>query len=603
MAGRSMFGQLCRTAMSPFVERIDTIVGIAREELPNARYHVKMLEFLFLEMEKFEGLHVMESGSPMSETLQMWKCVEDTLKSGRTLIRRHAGRLDLKDFYRTSEVKSKVEEICNGLRMAAEVLTEKGYLSQEMETIRTELDAKLVSTDRSYLYHYLSYVMEGAQSALKSANVDPNGSAQAEWKQVKAEHDARVTSLPIITNEGRDKVDLVEPIGSSNSSTVHRGRWRNIDVAVKKFAYGQFSQEALASFYTEVEIQRSMSYPHIVRIYAVSKEGLMVMELAKYNLHEMYAQHANLEWATKAKILLEAARGVKFVHDQGIVHRDIKSLNFLVFDQVTGGFIVKIADFGLATVKTETRSRTGRPQLAASVWAAPEVCKGKMPNFRSDVFSLGVVMFEVLAQCLPYEGISSHDLLLGQKRRGVDPCKVPSDCPAFLLTLMRKCISPRPTQRPSMSAVLEGLKVLQAQFPEGGQKRSRAHAGLVPSILRDAGFRVNETRCSDCSNSIPEEKEPSCIGTPSVQDARMIPSQDPMSSGTIPEGSEAGMMPPPFNGKEQVNPFRLVSPRGEQMLTREQANILTQSFDGTQSMVGAFKLCGFGCFFERRKKK
>jgi len=513
-----------------FTDRIDSVISIAREELPHARYHVKMLEFMFLQMEKFECMSVIEDGTTVSERLLMWQHLEEALKGGRSLIRKHASRLDVKAFFRTSEVHARVEEVCQALHVCAKEFLRKGCLLMDLEDIETVVDAKKLIADRSYMYHYLSYVMEGEQTSMDMENTDPNGIAEKEWLKVKAEHESRMVrgTLPIISDEGADKVQILKEVGKSDCSTVYKGIWRNVDVAVKKFAEGKFSQEALASFYTEIEIQMAMAYPHIVRMYAISTEGQMVMELASCNLCEMYMHEANMPWATKAKILLEAARGLKFVHDQGFVHRAVKSQNFLVFNDCPGSFCVKIADLGLATVKTETRSRTGRPIMATTVMTAPEVCQGRLHSFRSDVFSLGVLMFEVLSQSAPYHGVSSHDLLLGQKRRGADPCKVPEDCPEYLLKLMRRCIAPRPTQRPTMFEVLEGLKTLEAEFHEDALKHQpKTGIALNLAMLKDSAFSIDDAGFSAFSYAM--NVHTYSIGTPASKDRKMLPLQEPTS--------------------------------------------------------------------------
>ncbi|CAD7704325.1 unnamed protein product [Ostreobium quekettii] len=530
MVGRDIQGLFCAEMSTTFTDRIDAVINIAREELPHARYHVKILEFMFLQMEKFEGMSVVENGTTVSERLLMWQHLEEALKAGRALIRKHASRLDVKAFFRTSEVHVRVEEICRGLQMCAKEFLRKGCLLMDLEEIETVVDGKKLSADRSYMYHYLSYVMEGEQPSIDLENTDPNGDAEREWLKVKAEHESRMVrgTLPIISDEGADKVQVLKEVGRSDCSTVYKGIWRNIDVAVKKFAEGKFSHEALASFYTEIEIQMAMAYPHIVRMYAISTEGLMVMELASCNLREMYMQETNMPWAIKAKILLEAARGLKFVHDQGFVHRAVKSQNFMVFKDSPGGFSIKIADLGLATVKTETRSRTGRPMLATTVMTAPEVCQGRLHSFRSDVFSLGVLMFEVLSQSAPYHGVSSHDLLLGQKRRGADPCKVPDGCPEFLLQLMRRCISPRPAQRPTMFEVLEGLKTLQAQFQEDALKRQpKTGAALNLAMLKDSAFSIDDAGFSAFSYAM--NVHTYSIGMSASQDRKMLPLQESTS--------------------------------------------------------------------------
>ena len=444
------------------LEKIDSIIEAAREHLPSARYNQKMLDFLFQQMEKLEGIgqHVQKRKKRASENdnAGIWKSVLRVLDRAELLIRRHAEPFDLQKFYKVATVEEGVKDLCGGLRNCVEELILDGYLPQGSINIAFHLDDERVREDKTYMYWYLAYILEGKQSELQL-----NDATQQEWEGLKNEHEGRIERLLLITDSERDKIHWGKPIGSGGSSQVYSARWRDIDVAVKKLADSErhLSHEALASFFTEVEIQMAMNYPYVVRLYAVSRSGLMLMELATANLALLYQQKLSLTWALKAKLLSQAAQGLEYVHDRGVVHRDVKSLNFLVFGSSPENYIVKVADFGLAYMKTETRTRTGR-QLGSPLWMAPEVHEGRFHSFKSDVFSFGVVMYEVAGQSLPYKG-ATPDVLVGRKRRKRDPCVIPEDCPPALLKLMRMCIVPEPGLRPTMKFVATKLNDIHRQ--------------------------------------------------------------------------------------------------------------------------------------------
>jgi len=451
-------------------EKINSLIETARENYPAVRYNHKMLEFLILQMEKLENVGDLvqkRRKRGQVEGSSHWRNLYRVLERGELLIRRHAEPFDLQKFYKVATVEEGVKDLCGGLRNCVEELVMDGSLPQGKITIKYHLEEERAKEDRTYMYWYLAYILEGKHSSLQLPE-----ETQKEWDGLKSEHEGRMERLLLIGDSDRDKIQWGKPIGTGGNAQVFAARWRDIDVAVKKLADSErhLSHEALASFFTEVEIQMGMNYPFVVRLYAVSRTGLMLMELATSNLAVVYQQEMSMSWSLKAKLLAQAAQGLEYVHDRGVVHRDVKSLNFLVFGNSSENYTVKVADFGLAYMKTETRSKTGR-QLGSPLWMAPEVHEGKFHSFNSDVFSFGVVMFEVAAQMLPYRG-ATPEVLLGRKRRKRDPCVVPEDCPEDLLKLMRSCIVPDPQQRPKMKDIATKLNDIQRQCQGGCSPRS-----------------------------------------------------------------------------------------------------------------------------------
>ena len=125
--------------------------------------------------------------------------------------------------------------------------------------------------------------------------------------------------------------------------------------------------------------------------------------------------------------------------------------------------VVKISDFGLATVKVETRSRTASPALGSELWMAPELFGDAPHTEKSDVFSFGLVLFEIAAVDVSYRGWKRTPQIMKRKRNMKDPCPVPEDFPSALLQLMRKCIDPNQQGRPTMSEVFNQLHAIRGK--------------------------------------------------------------------------------------------------------------------------------------------
>ena len=160
--------------------------------------------------------------------------------------------------------------------------------------------------------------------------------------------------------------------------------------------------------------------------------------------------------------MASAALGLQCLHERHVVHRDVKPANFLVFDSPDHDTpLVKITDFGLARVKEETRPKSGLPGAGTPLWWAPEIYEGLAHDFSSDVFSFGLVIYEITTQMsiktlyatLP----SSIDLCEGASWQ---PSYIPSGCPKDLIALIVSCLSFDPKQRPSMERVKESLQML-----------------------------------------------------------------------------------------------------------------------------------------------
>lgn len=102
-----------------------------------------------------------------------------------------------------------------------------------------------------------------------------------------------------------------------------------------------------------------MNHSNVVRCHGATLKNTMVLELGLMNLRELIQQETSITWLEKLHLMLSACEVVKHLHDSGLIHRDIKVENFIIFESFDASrCIVKIGDFGLATVKAETRSRT-----------------------------------------------------------------------------------------------------------------------------------------------------------------------------------------------------------------------------------------------------
>ncbi|HMA88979.1 MAG TPA: serine/threonine-protein kinase [Burkholderiales bacterium] len=159
-----------------------------------------------------------------------------------------------------------------------------------------------------------------------------------------------------------------------------------------------------ARFYQEARAAGGLSHPNIVTIYDIGKSGeiaYMAMEFIEgVELRSLIGEGRILPVAQAVSIAIQVAEGLAYAHQRGIVHRDIKPPNIMI---MSNG-MVKITDFGIARMRaSEVLTQTGM-MLGSPKYMSPEQVLGKRADFRSDIFSLGIILYEMLAGTAPFGG-------------------------------------------------------------------------------------------------------------------------------------------------------------------------------------------------------
>jgi serine/threonine protein kinase len=255
-----------------------------------------------------------------------------------------------------------------------------------------------------------------------------------------------------------DEIVLGKQVGMGSYGVVHRGQWKGVEVAVKRFVKQKLDERRMLEFRAEVAFLSELHHPNVVLFIGAcikSPNLCIVTEFAKQgSLKDLVGcASVKLPWMRKLELLRSAAMGISYLHslDPVIVHRDVKPSNLLVDES----WNVKVADFGFARIKEEnaTMTRCGTP-----CWTAPEVIRGEKYDERADVYSFGIVMWEVLTRKQPFGGRNfmgvSLDVLEGKRPQ------VPGDCPVEFKKLMKKCWHASAVKRPSMENVLARLENL-----------------------------------------------------------------------------------------------------------------------------------------------
>ena len=203
---------------------------------------------------------------------------------------------------------------------------------------------------------------------------------------------------------------------SGSSCSVLQGLYDSKPVAIKLL--NKDSSDAFKLFHREFESYSKLVHKNIVKFYGAYKRGtyrLVFSLCSEFNLYDLLHRFKEiiLNESIKYKIAIDIANAMEFVHSNGIIHRDLKSLNVLLEQAVknTGDQVnVKVADFG-----SSRRVEHGRAteHVGTVHWMAPEVINGGVYGFQADVYSYGVLLWEIFMREEPYKGLRHYDILEG----------------------------------------------------------------------------------------------------------------------------------------------------------------------------------------------
>ncbi|SFJ94318.1 serine/threonine protein kinase [Halobacillus dabanensis] len=212
-----------------------------------------------------------------------------------------------------------------------------------------------------------------------------------------------------------DRYRVQEMIGGGGMANVYLAHDtildREVAIKVLRLEHGN-DEEFIARFHREAQSATSLSHPNIVNIYDVGEEDdiyFMVMEYVDgMTLKQYIQQHSPVDVTEAVDIMRQIASAISHAHDNGIVHRDIKPQNILI-DHYGH---VKVTDFGIAMALSATALTQTNSVLGSVHYLSPEQARGGMATKKSDVYSLGIVFFELLTGRLPFSGESPVSIAL-----------------------------------------------------------------------------------------------------------------------------------------------------------------------------------------------
>jgi eukaryotic-like serine/threonine-protein kinase len=283
----------------------------------------------------------------------------------------------------------------------------------------------------------------------------------------------------VLTGRRIGVYEVQAPLGAGGMGVVYRALDTNLNrpVAIKFLSLELADADARRRFQREAQMASSLNHPHILTVHDAGEfEGrqYLVTELVDGGTLKDWEKGASRGWRPIIELLTGVADGLAVAHEAGILHRDIKPANILVSKS---GY-AKLADFGLAkpqdastendVAKTVTQTPTQAGVILGTVtYMSPEQALGQPLDVRSDIFSFGVVLYEMLAGRRPFGGTSGLDVLHAVVHQPADP--LPEDVPLPLRMVVEKALEKDPEDRfRSMRDMLVDLRRVVRQGAEAG---------------------------------------------------------------------------------------------------------------------------------------
>ncbi|KAL6079948.1 Receptor-interacting serine/threonine-protein kinase 3 [Balamuthia mandrillaris] len=243
------------------------------------------------------------------------------------------------------------------------------------------------------------------------------------------------------------------PVGRGVFGIVYRGEWRGATVAVKKLV-GALGEKELTELFREAALlEKLCHHPHVVNYIGIVKSredvSLVTQFYEKGSLYDiLIVRREKVPWKTVVGMARDAAAGILHLHREKVIHRDVAARNCLVDESCR----VVVTDFGLSRVKTSAYLQSNN-NFGPVAWMAPESLLERQFSEKSDAYSFGVLLWELVArQSTPYPGESSPYNIALQVIDGMRPI-IPEDCPKEFRELMQDCWKKNRDERPDFESL------------------------------------------------------------------------------------------------------------------------------------------------------
>lgn len=308
------------------------------------------------------------------------------------------------------------------------------------------------------------------------------GRKESAWAKYFDHHGGvRVNALEAADENSVDLTQLFLGLRFAHGahSRLYHGIYKDEPVAVKIIRTpdddenGTMAGRLEKQFNREVTLLSRLRHPNVIKFVAACRKPPVHFIITEYlsegslraYLHKL--EHRSLPLQKLIAIALDIARGMEYIHLQGVIHRDLKPENVLI----DGEFHLKIADFGIACEEAYCDALADDPGTYR--WMAPEMIKHKSYGRKVDVYSFGLILWEMVAGAIPYEDMIPIQAAFAVVNKNLRPA-IPEDCPPAMRALIEQCWSLQPDKRPEFWHIVKVLEQFDSSLaPDGTLKLVR----------------------------------------------------------------------------------------------------------------------------------
>lgn len=305
-----------------------------------------------------------------------------------------------------------------------------------------------------------------------------------------------------------DRYEILETIGEGGMALVFRA----LDHRLNRYVAVKIMREEMAKdeefrrrFCAESHAVAMLSNPNIVSVYDVShsdEREYIVMELISgITLKQYMDKKGALDWKEVVHFTKQIARALSHAHERGIIHRDIKPQNIMLLRDGT----LKVADFGIAALENEVHENNGQT-IGSIHYIAPEQARGNSPDARSDIYSLGVVMYEMLSGKLPYTGNTLAEIAVKHMNAKPEPLcanfpSIPAELERITLKAMNADLEERYQTAGELLADLDEFtqSAMKQELPAEPEEETAPKPVVSYSELTKASYNIRRKKASRVS--------------------------------------------------------------------------------------------------------
>ncbi|EFA81294.1 WD40 repeat-containing protein [Heterostelium album PN500] len=295
-------------------------------------------------------------------------------------------------------------------------------------------------------------------------------------------------------------------LGAGSFANVYRGLWNQSEVAIKKLNLEEddTTTEKFREFRHEAMLSGDLHHENIVSLKGVSMNPFCIItELLRYGDLSKFLRNTtdSFSWNTILRLSMDIAKGMSFLHSckPMVIHRDLKSANILLGGTSIDTLIAKVSDFGLS-IRNIDKEIKGR-KVWNWRWLAPEIIKNQQYTEKIDIYSYGMVIWELITRDVPFdeyfEELKWNSVIEDKIIGGLRPT-IPVECPESYQSLIKECWHEDPKKRPSFEEIIVKLKHMQQTFPLATKMDFKRAADHTVEASVDYSPMINQLDVSPC---------------------------------------------------------------------------------------------------------